>query len=98
MAQLVILDQWQAQDGSIRLMEKLGFLWCKSLHNSPMWPIHGHYTCRVCHRQYQVPWDSRQPVNTVELAPARKLIPHSVSKIGHVDGIRPESRRAVAVG
>ncbi len=97
MAQLVIMDQPQALGESIGLLEKLGILWCRSLHNSPMWPIHGHYTCRVCHRQYQVPWDSRQPVNTVELAPS-KLNPYTVSKIGHVDGIRPESRRAVAVG
>jgi hypothetical protein len=26
------------------------------MHDAPMWPIHGHYQCRVCGRQYPVPW------------------------------------------
>ena len=96
MAKLMVLDQRRAVSESTGLIDKLGSLWCRSLHNGVMWPIHGHYTCRVCHRQYQAPWDSRQPANTVELAP--KLIPHAVSKVGHVGGTRPESRHAVAVG
>lgn len=97
MAQLVVLDQRQAVGESIGLMEKLGFLWCRSLHNSPMWPIHGHYTCRVCLRQYSVTWDSRLVVDTIEIAPTLKVVP-LVSKIGHADSMRPESRHAVAVG
>ncbi len=35
---------------------KVGALWCSLMHNSPMWPMHGHYECRVCGRQYDVPW------------------------------------------
>ena len=35
--------------------EKIGALWCSFLHDSPTWPIHGHYRCLVCGRQYQVP-------------------------------------------
>jgi len=30
--------------------------WCKVMHESPMWPIHGHYQCRACRRIYRVPW------------------------------------------
>jgi hypothetical protein len=36
---------------------KIGMLWCTLMHNSPTWPIHGHYECRVCGRQHHVPWD-----------------------------------------
>src|SRR4051794_21187071 len=35
---------------------KLGTLWCNLMHDSPMWPIHDHYECRDCGRQYPVPW------------------------------------------
>ncbi len=35
---------------------KIGALWCSFLHDSPTWPIYGHYDCRVCGRRYQVPW------------------------------------------
>jgi hypothetical protein len=35
---------------------KLGGIWCKLTHDSPAWPIHGQYRCRVCGRHYPVPW------------------------------------------
>lgn len=35
---------------------KFGELWCVLMHDSPMWPIHNHYQCRRCGRQYPVPW------------------------------------------
>jgi len=37
--------------------EDLGRLWCTLMHDSPEWPIHGHYRCRTCGRQYPVGWD-----------------------------------------
>jgi hypothetical protein len=41
---------------------KIRTLWCTLMHDSPTWPIHGHYACRVCGRQYQVPWlDAKSP-------------------------------------
>jgi hypothetical protein len=36
--------------------EKLGRLWCASMHGSPMWPIHSQYRCRTCGRHYAVSW------------------------------------------
>ena len=33
-----------------------GTLWCDFMHDSPMWPIHGEYECRVCGRRYPVLW------------------------------------------
>ena len=35
---------------------KAAALWCSLMHDSPMWPIHGHYECRACGRQYRVTW------------------------------------------
>ena len=34
-------------------------LWCRLTHPAPMWPVNGHYRCRTCRRQYQVPWEVR---------------------------------------
>jgi len=48
---------------------RLGTLWCDVMHDSPMWPIHGQYTCRSCGRSYPVPWASDGPAP----APARTL-------------------------
>src|SRR5512147_877633 len=35
---------------------RIGTLWCKVVHDSPMWPIHGQYRCRTCGRSYPVQW------------------------------------------
>lgn len=31
---------------------RIGTIWCSLAHESPMWPIHGHYQCRRCGRRY----------------------------------------------
>jgi hypothetical protein len=36
---------------------RLGDLWCALMHDSPGWPIHGHYTCLACGRQHLVAWE-----------------------------------------
>jgi hypothetical protein len=36
---------------------RVGELWCKLLHDEPMWPAHGHYECRTCGRLFQVCWE-----------------------------------------
>jgi hypothetical protein len=43
---------------AIRFMKIIGDLWCRILHDSPMWPIHGHYQCRRCLRRFRVPWEA----------------------------------------
>ena len=40
------------------MMKRLKGLWCEVVNDSVMWPIHGHYQCRVCGRRYPVPWTS----------------------------------------
>jgi len=60
------------------MMNTLSELWCNFMHESPMWPIHGHYQCRTCGREYPVQWDqepvqtSGQPFRTFRLARASK--------------------------
>lgn len=43
-------NSWRAE------VDKLGAVWCRFMHNAPMWPIHGYYECGVCGRNYPVPW------------------------------------------
>jgi hypothetical protein len=40
------------------LFERLGIRWCRTMHNSPMWPISRHYRRRSCGRSFLVPWAS----------------------------------------
>jgi hypothetical protein len=62
-----------------KLTDKIGILWCRLIHNSVSWPIHGHYHCWTCMRQYEVPW-AAEPQRTPVIAlrspaspPATKL-------------------------
>jgi hypothetical protein len=53
---------------------KLGTLWCDLMHDSPMWPIHGEYQCRICGRRYFVSWVGNRPLPTpakLAVEPAR---------------------------
>jgi hypothetical protein len=40
------------------MWNKLGEVWCRLMHESPMWPIHGQYECRTCRRRYPVVWEN----------------------------------------
>jgi hypothetical protein len=39
-----------------QLLDQMGQLWCETMHEELMWPVGGHYRCRVCHRDYPVPF------------------------------------------
>lgn len=41
------------------IMRRLGDSWCRLMHDSLMWPIHGQYQCRRCGRRRPVPWAQR---------------------------------------
>jgi hypothetical protein len=45
-----MLRQMQVQ------MEYLWIWWCRQMHTSVRWPIHGRYNCATCGRTYTVPW------------------------------------------
>jgi hypothetical protein len=33
-------------------------IWCETMHDRVMWPIHGRYRCSTCLREYKVAFDS----------------------------------------
>ena len=41
-----------------RLLDKIGELWCRNVHQSAMWPVHGKYRCAVCLREYAVVFEA----------------------------------------
>jgi len=49
----------------IKFAKILGDLWCRTMHQSPMWPIHGQYQCRRCMRCFSVPWGAGCPSEAV---------------------------------
>jgi hypothetical protein len=38
-------------------IETVRCFWCRCMHEAAMWPIHGCYRCRTCHRRHPVPWE-----------------------------------------
>jgi len=49
----------------------LGRAWCRTMHNRPMWPIHGEYECSTCLRRYRVPWDKADGEPNTQLLETR---------------------------
>ena len=41
---------------------RIGDLWCKFMHDEPMWPAHGQYECRTCGRRFQASWEQPSTV------------------------------------
>jgi hypothetical protein len=50
------------QDGGGSWLDRFQEFWCRFQHDALMWPIHGAYECRICHRRYGIAWDSRAAV------------------------------------
>ncbi len=59
------------------LSETIGTIWCRLIHDSPTWPIHGHYHCRTCRRTYRVPWDDTVALRA-DIPPAAREIYQTV--------------------
>jgi len=49
------------------MFERFAILWCKTMHNRAMWPIHEYYVCPNCLRRYAIAW--KEPAEG-ELNPA----------------------------
>ncbi len=61
---------------AITLIDKIGTMWCRLMHGSVSWPIHGHYHCWTCMRQYNVPWTAeprKTPVTTIRIPASQPL-------------------------
>lgn len=50
------------------LAKRLAELWCEVVHDAPTWPIHGHYHCRTCGREYLVTWEQTAGVHLLKQA------------------------------
>lgn len=55
---------------AIKLTEQIGRMWCRLMHNSVSRPIHGHYHCWTCMRQYEIPWTEEPQDIPVMMVPA----------------------------
>jgi hypothetical protein len=53
------------------VLDQFGRIWCNLFHPNLMWPIHGHYRCSQCLREYPVQWEQRSSAR--EDTPAGKL-------------------------
>jgi hypothetical protein len=42
--------------GGVFMIERISEVWCKTMHRSAMWPIHGKYICPECLREHVVDW------------------------------------------
>ena len=47
--------------GEIRMtmrkrLSRLSAAWCSIMHQATTWPIHGHYRCSQCNREFPVSW------------------------------------------
>ena len=43
------------------MWNRISEVWCKTMHNRAMWPIHGRYVCPECLREYRVAWEGPAP-------------------------------------
>jgi hypothetical protein len=53
-------------------------MWCRRMHPAPMWPIHNHYICPQCQRQWPVLWSQKEEMGraaTKESHRAQQLQP-----------------------
>ena len=41
-----------------RLWQRIEEFWCINMHSGVMWPYRGRYQCRVCLREYPVPFET----------------------------------------
>jgi hypothetical protein len=53
--------------------------WCKRMHSKAMWPIHGHYICPDCHREYPVTWEVTPPAVEYRRQPQPRAEPAQTS-------------------
>jgi len=55
------------------MIEKFLSAWCRQMHNSLMWPMHGKYKCSKCLREHPVAWETRRPVVVMPARGARTV-------------------------
>ena len=63
------------------LLNTVEKFWCESMHTRVMWPIHGHYRCSTCLREYAVAFASDAETQRRGNATLSDL--YAAVKVGH---------------
>jgi hypothetical protein len=53
--------------------------WCGVAHTNVFHPVHGKYICKVCLREWPVPWDEPKKGEHVGFTP--QIVPHANSDV-----------------
>ena len=77
-------------------VDKLGKIWCTLMHDSPGWPIHGHYTCLACGRRHLVRWEHEEGPLTSPAALKNAGLPASAEHLNSAPAVLPDSTTAFA--
>jgi hypothetical protein len=73
---------------------KLGDFWCRLTHDSPMWPLHGHYECRTCGRRYPAFTETLKRIAPLTLAVALSALAPAAHAADGLKGHAPLEARA----
>jgi hypothetical protein len=63
----------QKSGGGEIMIERFSEMWCKNVHRSAMWPIHGKYTCAKCLREHAVEWAEPAYAPPADVRSAREM-------------------------
>jgi hypothetical protein len=77
-------------------VDKLGNLWCTLMHDSPSWPIHGHYTCLACGRRYLIPWEREEGPHTYPEALKNANLSANAEHVNSAPAVPGNSKTAFA--
>jgi len=77
-------------------VDKLGNLWCSLMHDSPSWPIHGHYTCLACGRRHLIRWEREEGPLTSPEALKNAHLQASAEHLNSAPAVLPDSTTAFA--
>jgi hypothetical protein len=64
------------------LLNTIETIWCETMHDRVMWPIHGRYLCSTCLREYPVAFDDTETQRHREtLKPLRPSVLSSMDRV-----------------
>jgi hypothetical protein len=76
--------------------DRLGYLWCTLMHDSPSWPIHGHYTCLTCGRRHLVRWEREERPLASSADSKDANLPASAEHLNSAPAVLPNSNSVCA--
>ena len=89
-------ESTRTAEDSGSLVDRLSHLWCTLMHDSPSWPIHGHYTCLTCGRRHLVRWEREEGLLTSSVDSKDADLPASAEHLNSAPAVLPNSTTAFA--